>query len=245
MSKFSKAINKSKNERSEMSQNRPKRKAKKSVSIAWIYWVVIIGGVVTVLFAFNSTSDQDSIPLSEIFPDEEIVPMDIEYEFVQEQAVPKASEDSIAASQNNEAEFVNLPVDTASVPKALEEESKVEITAAPDPVATPQPEKTQPVAKKEEAPAQVETTISSATNFESIPFTIQVASFRDAAKANEALKKMEAKKYPAYVVKRDLGPKGVWHRIYVGRYQTKTEAQQSLVNLDKDYQGSFIISPKK
>lgn len=48
----------------------------------WLILVFIVGIFVTVLFAFNYQGDEETIPLSEIFSDEETIPIDIEYEFV-------------------------------------------------------------------------------------------------------------------------------------------------------------------
>jgi len=46
------------------------------------------------------------------------------------------------------------------------------------------------------------------------------------------------------VVSKDLGAKGTWHRLYVGAYQSKPEAEQELTKVKSDYPSSFIISSK-
>jgi len=83
------------------------------------------------------------------------------------------------------------------------------------------------------------------SNLAEIPFTIQTASYKERTMAEKAASKMKDKGYPAFVSSADLGDKGIWYRIYVGRFQTKTQAEEFLSKLKDDYQGSFIISPKR
>ena len=48
-------------------------------------WAIVATAVVAVFFAFNSQGSRDAVPLSEIFPDEEAFPVDVEYEFVEDE----------------------------------------------------------------------------------------------------------------------------------------------------------------
>lgn len=74
------------------------------------------------------------------------------------------------------------------------------------------------------------------------PFAIQVYSFQDKDRAELALASLSNDGYPAYIVTKDLGEKGLWHRVWVGRFQTKEEAEALLKELKKDYKDSFIVS---
>ncbi|MFA5260600.1 MAG: SPOR domain-containing protein [Candidatus Omnitrophota bacterium] len=79
-------------------------------------------------------------------------------------------------------------------------------------------------------------------DFSKIPFTIQVLSSKDKLRAQEALQKVKDAGYPtAYLATKDLGDKGLWHRIYVGTFPTKEEADQYLPQVKKAYPDSFII----
>jgi len=53
----------------------------------WFTWAIVTTAVVAVFFAFNYQGSRDAVPLSQIFPDEEVFPVDIEYEFVQDETV--------------------------------------------------------------------------------------------------------------------------------------------------------------
>ncbi len=113
--------------------------------------------------------------------------------------------------------------------------------AASDPVPLPKPQ----VVTREVA-AQVSPEVKTGTlDLAAVPFTIQVASSKNKDRAAEALKKVKAAGYPAHLVSRDLGEKGVWHRIYIGNFKTKPEAQEFLSKVRNDYESSFIITPHK
>ncbi len=79
-------------------------------------------------------------------------------------------------------------------------------------------------------------------DFSAIPFTIQVLSSKDKLRAQEALQKVKNSGYStAYLATKDLGEKGLWHRIYIGAFNTKEEADQYLPQVKKSYPDSFII----
>jgi len=74
-------------------------------------------------------------------------------------------------------------------------------------------------------------------------FTIQLLSSKDKKATQRALEKAKAKGYAAILVTKDLGAKGVWHRLYAGAYDTKEQAQASLKDVKKDYAGGFVTTP--
>jgi DedD protein len=178
---------------------------------SWLTWVFVGLVVITVLFIFNYQGGKGTVPLSEIFPDEESEPHAIEYEFVDatEQATPQEPPASKTApkevqTQQSSAAAVATPLkETATTPAEVPEEIK------------------------------------------EILFTIQVASFKDKTKADKALEDLKKKGYAAYNFTRDLGDKGVWYRIYVGKFDTKSQAEELLTEVKKEYSNSFIISPGK
>lgn len=76
-------------------------------------------------------------------------------------------------------------------------------------------------------------------------FTIQVASFKERAKADQFLQKMKTQGYDPFIDTKDLADKGIWHRVYTGRFSNKAEAETYLKKVKGDYPGGFLISPKK
>jgi len=175
---------------------------------SWLFWTFIIAVIITVLVAFNYQGGQHVVPLSEIFPDEEIVPIGIEYEFV--------DESRSADTPQTIKKYIELPKPKISLdPKAIVKQQKQSATKKSDSIITKS------------------------------PLTIQVASFKDKKKAEVAMEQMKGKGYEAaYIRSKDLGEKGMWHRVNVGKFQTQNQAKKYLNILQKDYQGSFIISIK-
>jgi len=183
---------------------------------SWLMWVFIVGVVVTVLVVFNYEGTQDSTSLSEIFPDEEAYPVDVEYEFVDADEIIKEE----AAAQEEVAPIhEKISQTTTAAIKKVQEIVKV------------------PKAK----PRRI---ITAKLPAGKIPFTIQVASFKEKPMAEKALTRILNKGYDAFIVGRDLGAKGTWYRIYIGRFNSKGEAQGQLTRVKDDYASSFIISPK-
>jgi len=173
----------------------------------WFTWVIAITAVLSIFFAFNYHGGKDAVPLSEIFPDEEAFPVDVEYEFVEDETTGQV----------------------------VVEKAK-EIAA---------------VAKKEEA-ATVAAVKKAAVEVPSIPavrkdfnYTVQIASFKNQKKAEEALARIRKKVPSAFISSQDLGAKGVWYRIYAGQFNQRSEAEVTLNDIKRNFDSSFIISPKK
>lgn len=211
MSKMLTVLKKASEKRSELissriSENKSLNTIKKERMMrkSWFTWLFIAAAVVMVFVTFNYQGGKDAVPLSEIFPDEETISADVEYEFVQEES------EKIEKQQVRAESFVETE----------------------RPVAVSEP-------AKEDAVKEI---ITADTH---INFTVQIASFRDKKKAEEALTKIRKNVPSAYVRSRDLGEKGIWFRIYSGQYKLRSEAEVSLHNIKKNYNDSFIISPKK
>ncbi|MFH1863811.1 MAG: SPOR domain-containing protein [bacterium] len=71
-------------------------------------------------------------------------------------------------------------------------------------------------------------------------FTIQVASFRDRAGAEKVAGELKNKGYTSTISSKDLGEKGLWHRIFVGNYDSKDRARELLKKIKEGYKDSFI-----
>ncbi|HLF17654.1 MAG TPA: SPOR domain-containing protein [Candidatus Omnitrophota bacterium] len=94
------------------------------------------------------------------------------------------------------------------------------------------------------APAQTTPTAAKEVDLKQVPFTIQIASFKTKDAAQTNLNKILEKGYDGFIVSKNLGEKGTWHRIYVGIFQTKPQAEEILTKVKQDYPSSFIITPK-
>lgn len=202
MSKITNALNKAAQERSRSMEKALKAEGG-SMRNSWLIWVFSVGVIVTVFFAFNYEGEKNSVPLSEIFPDEETFPVDVEYEFV-------------------EAEVA--PVESAQPEKI----SVVESVVAPTPTPA-----------VEIVPAKVETKI-----MQKFPYTIQVASFKTRSRAEKVVEELKGKGMAeGYITSRSVNGT-TWYRVYIGKFQSKDLAQETLASVKKSYKDSFVISPK-
>lgn len=73
------------------------------------------------------------------------------------------------------------------------------------------------------------------------PFSIQVASLRDASKAKKMVSDLKEDGYDAYVSEKDLKEKGIWHRVLVGKFSTKSKAADLLPEVKEKFEDSFIL----
>jgi len=250
MSKITKALKKAQEDRNKKAQRISPVSPVGDVNIkisdggmmrnSWLIWVFIVGVVITVLVAFNYQDGSDGASLSEIFPDEETYPVDIEYEFVQQDGqefkalIKNVKEPVIPVKATKRQESVKRQTKTELTQKVL---SKTEIL------------KRNIVVNNKANPAEVKSKIQqpilTANELKNIPYTIQVASFKNKTRANKAIKDLKHKDLSAYIVSRNLGDKGRWFRIYVGKFESKNDAETTLVTVKKYYKDSFIIAPRK
>ena len=158
---------------------------------AWFSRIFIGIAVVMVLIAFNYHGDDDAVLLTEIFPNEEVFPVDVEYEFVQEDQVADTMVKSTAMKQKGTPLVNNIATEPAAV------------------------------------------------------YTIQIASFKNKGRAQEALAKIQTNVPSAYIGSRNLGAKGIWYRVYAGRFGQRNEAEMALSGIKQNYDSSFIISPPR
>ena len=193
---------------------------------SWLIWVFIVGIAITALIAFNYYSEKSKVPLSEIFSEEETFPVDVEYEFV-------------------EGEKQGVQVSTAVPTPAVQQMAKVEeskITTTPSAAPATPTQITEQSLKP--APQAVSQEVSQ-TEYNKIPFTIQVASFKDKVHAEKLTEELKNKGFSGYWLARNLGEKGTWYRVYVGNFDSKQQAEELLTKVKNEYTSSFIISPKR
>ncbi|RMF88599.1 MAG: SPOR domain-containing protein [Nitrospinota bacterium] len=73
-------------------------------------------------------------------------------------------------------------------------------------------------------------------------YTVQVSSFRELSLANNLKEKLQRKGFDAYVSSVTLPNKGVWHRVQIGSYQQKAEAEQVLRRIQKEENLAGLIT---
>lgn len=76
---------------------------------------------------------------------------------------------------------------------------------------------------------------------EQTKFAVQVSSFKSKKRADFVVSKLKKDNYPVYTVTKNLGSKGTWYRVHVGRFVTKAQANKVLKELQKEYKNSFIV----
>lgn len=190
---------------------------------SWLVWIFVVGVIVTVFVAFNYEKGKNAIPLSEIFKEEQSMPVDVEYEIVQSEGTQAQGDITMTAPA------------TPAEPKLAQKPAKPAAQAPAQIVL--------------EAPQTKESNTSSpAIDFSKVPFTIQVASFKEQSKAQKILDTLKSKGYAGQIVARNLGDQGIWNRVYVGQFNAKSEADAYLQRIQSDFQGKitgFVISPQK
>ncbi len=65
-------------------------------------------------------------------------------------------------------------------------------------------------------------------------YTVQVSAFQDETEAESLVYKLRDKDYPAYYIRVDLGKKGIWFRVRIGRFSTESK----VVQFSKDFKAT-------
>ena len=71
--------------------------------------------------------------------------------------------------------------------------------------------------------------------------TVQIASLKDPKKADRMVAELKKKGYPAYRSMGKIPGRGIWYRVRVGHYKSKTEAKTMLGRLDKDHVKGIVV----
>jgi cell division septation protein DedD len=77
-----------------------------------------------------------------------------------------------------------------------------------------------------------------------LPYTIQVSAYRDPQISNRVATKLITAGDPAFTSPVDLSEKGKWYRVYIGNYNTLTEAKIAAAGL-KDRKFRYVHIAKK
>ena len=72
-------------------------------------------------------------------------------------------------------------------------------------------------------------------------YTIQIASAKDQKSADKLVEDLVKKGYPAYRSSGEIPGKGIWHRVRIGEFREKSEAEGLLAGLGKDKIKGMIV----
>lgn len=102
----------------------------------------------------------------------------------------------------------------------------------------PEPQqKTDPAA----VPANIAPAIPAAADNKPVPttrvFSVHVFSFKTQQAAQNEIDRLNKRGFNAYLETVDLGAKGIWHRVKVGNYASRAEAEQARLDIRQKYPG--------
>jgi DedD protein len=123
--------------------------------------------------------------------------------------------------------------ETAPKPASPKSASEKAGPQNPEPTASSQIKK--PTKENEKAAAVAR------TNAKGPVYTIQAASVRDPKDADRLVQKLKKRGYPAYRVIGKVAGKGIWFRVRIGEYQSKSEALRMMNKLKKDGMKPILV----
>jgi len=162
-------------------------------------------------------------------------------------------------SESRTADVVTEEPTETSPPYAFYEELSGTEAAAPSVAEEPAPTKPAKVPPSQEtvdaeedlqsdraeltvAPSP-DTPAPTAHKIRTIPslYTVQVGAFAEATVAEKLSHQLQQKGYPAYTMVKKIPDKGVWHRVRVGRYSDRAEAESVIAQLEqREHLSGFI-----
>lgn len=84
-------------------------------------------------------------------------------------------------------------------------------------------------------PSQPESKVSKESPKKNTGFMVLVGSYREEATAQSSVKRLQEKKYQAFLKAKDIPQKGgKWFRVQVGPYDSRAEAEQMVKKLERD-----------
>ena len=195
----------------------------------WLVWTLVGGVLVTVLIAFNYERGKETVPLSEIFPDKRSTGNDVEYEFFD------TDEKGSALVTTAETKQTIRPVQTVSAVASKPSAGSAPATAKQTPASSGVAERTTPVG----APSVSSSGSRTGAGTRKV-YTIQVAAFKERARADKAVAQAQQKGYSAYIAEQNRSDGSIWYQICVGKFDTQGPAKELLTKIKQDYKDGFI-----
>ncbi len=189
---------------------------------SWLVWALLGGIVLTVLIAFNYERNNETIPLSEIFPEKDAVIGEVDYEFVDTERQDSKSSLVVqmpALKPDVLGVAVQDPVPAVAVPDSNIAASKTSGASAASGLLGAAPSSSPGNGKV---------------------YTIQAAAFKKKSYADKAVKEAEQKGYPAHVDTRTHKDGTTWYQMCIGKLEDKESAKELLLKVKQDYKDGFI-----
>lgn len=127
-------------------------------------------------------------------------------------------------------------------------EAKAPTAGTPEPVAAPAREARAEAPAREPAPAAAPAPAPAKAPAPAAapaggpkPYSLQVGSFSQKDGAGELADRLKGKGFDAYLVSVDLGGKGTWWRVRVGRYATEYAAKWARLDLVKEGLSPIVV----
>lgn len=182
----------------------------------WLKGALIAGGMIILILAINYRESKNNVSLNEIFPEEHVASVNVEY--VDEQSSDKSS---------------------TAVP------SSAVIASKKLPAVQVQPEKSaEPMAPEVSKTAPVVSTAEQNNSAKKNVYTIQIASSKEESKSEQMSNSLKKKGLDSFVAPVNVKDKGTWYRVYIGKFSSKAEADQYLLTIKKDFPAGFVVTTK-
>jgi cell division septation protein DedD len=153
--------------------------------------------------------------------------------------------EALKSPQKQEKPFQSLPAKPVQPkPAPVPEKPKVKIkpVAKPKPKPKPKPAiQTKPVRQPQ---PKIAAKPAAQTTAQKGRFAIQIAAVQDAQNAEKLVTRLRKKGYRAYQIRSEVTGKGVWHRVRVGAFQDRAEANRMLAKLKGDRFGGMVVSTR-
>lgn len=140
-------------------------------------------------------------------------------------------------------ELKKKPPQPQPVKKAPPEKAKAKKKEPPKPVKKTEKKASEKrvVKKKVADPSKTKSQQPSQQPSSGKPFTVQAASIKELAEAEKLVAKLKNKGFPAYKTIGIIPEKGIWFRVRVGRFSSKTQAAGTMKKLEKEGFEPLII----
>jgi Flp pilus assembly protein TadD/cell division septation protein DedD len=160
-------------------------------------------------------------------------------------AEPKTKKPAVAESEPSPAVKTQKVATASKTQKpAAEPKTKKPAVAASKPSPAVKTQKTATASKTQKPAAEPKTKKPLAPEIKPLPYTIQVSAYRDPQTSNRVASKLITAGDPAFTTPVDLSEKGKWYRVYIGNYNTLTEAKIAAAGL-KNRKFRYVHIAKK
>jgi cell division septation protein DedD len=153
--------------------------------------------------------------------------------------LPPTADDAKAAPQPAAEAVAPAPV-----PKAAPAQSVTAPVAPPQKTTQAAPQAPAPQAKPV-APQVASAAPTGPPSAVGRPYTLQVGSFSDKGGAQDLVGRLKGKGHEAYLTAVDLGAKGTWYRVRVGRFPTEHAAKWARLDLVREGLSPIVVHDTK